>query len=167
MRTKQQHLWKSNPRCFSDTSSFRLSYRASSDEKFAVSFCGTFVPLLLYIFPLVDTLAAPDLGAGAVSWVEGSRGQRAGGNLLWTSRLNALDTWCTLGTSAWSRIYVVGLLKSLSRELQLHPPPSKKKKKKSTQNVLFFLSWKCLGRAQVGTLNHLWGLQTLPACYIH
>lgn len=52
------------------------------------------------VSPLVDALEVPDLGVGGVSWAEGTWGQRTGGNLLWTSRLNTLDTWCTLGTFA-------------------------------------------------------------------
>lgn len=169
MRTKRQHLWKSNPRCFSDTS-FRLSYRASSDEKFAVSFLNAAL--------LCPLSTAPDLGAGAVSQLgrgdSGSVGRRKSALDITAQHT---DTWCTLGTFAWSRIcfYVVW---RVSRENcsctqpppSSHPPPPNKINPSHVAKrvQMFFWTrgsvWEPHRRAHA---HLLWRLQTQPACCIN
>lgn len=166
MRTKRQHLWKSNPRCFSDTS-FRLSYRASSDEKFAVSFLNAAL--------LCPLSTAPDLGAGAVSQLgrgdSGSVGRRKSALDITAQHT---DTWCTLGIFAWSRICFTSFEGSLEKIAAAHnlpppPPPNKINPSHVAKRVqMFFWTrgsvWEPHRRAHA---HLLWRLQTQPACCIH
>lgn len=114
--------------------------------------CCTFVQLLLHISPLVDA-RGPRLG----SW-RGQLGRGDSGSARWRKSASDITaqrtgTWCTLGTFAWSRIYILGRLKGLSRELQLHPHQNKMNPSHVAKRVKMFF-W---------TRGSVWEAHTLTA----